>query len=163
VVQPIWVILIVIVVVLTFFFLVSDNSPFSKDLKESIRRLYSFFLPQVQATYVKYVFSLFLDVIAGYGYKPMRTLCWYLAVVIGFATIYSYIGQGQIPQLPNLDPLVLSIVSFHGRGFFPSLGDSQHPLTLHSPIAVLGALEAVIWLVIEISFIATFTQRFFGK
>jgi hypothetical protein len=31
------------------------------------------------------------------------------------------------------------------------------------PIAALGACEAIIGVAIEISFIATFTQRYFGK
>jgi hypothetical protein len=30
-------------------------------------------------------------------------------------------------------------------------------------VAILGAIEATIGLLIEITFIATFTQRFFGK
>jgi len=49
------------------------------------------------------------------------------------------------------------VSSFHGRGFF-----SQN-ITLGDTYARLAATEAVIGLVIEISFIATFTQRFFGK
>jgi hypothetical protein len=52
---------------------------------------------------------------------------------------------------------VFSVASFHGCGLFPS-----ENVTLHSPLTVLAALEAVIGLLIEISFIATFTQRFFG-
>jgi hypothetical protein len=35
--------------------------------------------------------------------------------------------------------------------------------SLHDPLILLAAVEAVVGLVIEISFIATFTQRFFGK
>ena len=46
--------------------------------------------------------------------------------------------------------------SLHGRGFFQPLQ------SLGDPIAALAAIEAVIGLLIEISFIATFTQRFFG-
>jgi hypothetical protein len=44
----------------------------------------------------------------------------------------------------------------HGRGFFPG------GLSLDDPVTVLAALEAVIGLLIQISFIATFTQRYFG-
>jgi hypothetical protein len=44
----------------------------------------------------------------------------------------------------------------HGRGFFQPLE------SLGDPVAALAALEAVIGLFIEISFIATFTQRYFG-
>jgi hypothetical protein len=46
------------------------------------------------------------------------------------------------------------LASFHGRGFF------QPVQSLGDPIAALAALEAVLGLLIEISFIATFTQRF---
>jgi hypothetical protein len=45
----------------------------------------------------------------------------------------------------------------HGRGFF------QPVQSLGDPVAILAAGEAVIGLLIEISFIATFTQRFFGS
>jgi len=53
-----------------------------------------------------------------------------------------------------------SIMSFHGRGFFPSLSSETN---LHNPLVMLAAAEAIVGLLIEISFIATFTQRFFGK
>jgi hypothetical protein len=47
--------------------------------------------------------------------------------------------------------------AFRGRGFFATAfqpGDPQ---------AALSAMEAVIGLLIEIIFIATFTQRFFAR
>jgi uncharacterized protein YjbI with pentapeptide repeats len=102
-----------------------------------------------------YIFSLFLDIIAGYGYHPAKTLFWYLLVIAGFATAYAVFGH--LPPFP--DALVFSFMSFHGRGFFPSLAGAS----LHNPLVVLAAAEAVIGLFIEISFFATFTQRFFGK
>jgi len=52
------------------------------------------------------------------------------------------------------------LTSFHGRGFFPGL---ENKASLDNPLVVLAAFEAVVGLFIEISFIATFTQRFFGK
>jgi hypothetical protein len=52
---------------------------------------------------------------------------------------------------------VLSISSFHGRGFF------QPVQSLGDPVAIIAAVEAIVGLLIEISFIATFTQRFFGR
>ena len=52
---------------------------------------------------------------------------------------------------------MLSVSSFHGRGFFPQ------SITLGDTYARLAAIEAVFGLLIEISFIATFTQRFFGS
>lgn len=55
------------------------------------------------------------------------------------------------------EALVISISSFHRRGFFTSdihLGDT---------LARLAAGEAIIGLLIENTFIATFTQRFFAR
>ena len=99
-----------------------------------------------------YVFSWFLDILAGYGYKPGRSLLIYILMIAGFATCYSIFGH-----LPPMEAVIFSITSFHGRGFFPGT------FSLGSPITALAALEAVVGLFIEISFIATFTQRFFGR
>ncbi|MEO8956954.1 MAG: pentapeptide repeat-containing protein [Ktedonobacteraceae bacterium] len=98
------------------------------------------------------IFSYFLDAIAGYGYKPGRTAFIYLVVIAAFAVCYDTIGH-LIPA----EALIFSITSFHGRGFLPG------PFTLGSPVTALAATEAVMGLFIEISFIATFTQRFFGR
>ncbi len=105
--------------------------------------------------YGQYSLLLFLDALAGFGYKPGRSLILYLVVICGFAVSYSTFGH--LPLLP--DAFVYSLTSFHGRGFFPGFGDQN---SLHNPLVVLAAIEAVVGLVIEISFMATFTQRFFG-
>ncbi len=110
----------------------------------------------LQRKFGQYLFSVFLDVLAGYGYRPERSLFWYLTTIFGFAL--AYFAFGHLPILP--DAFVFSLASFHGRGFFPGLGVSA---SLHSPLVVLAAIEAVVGLLIEISFIATFTQRFFGR
>ena len=99
-----------------------------------------------------YIFSWFLDILAGYGYKPGRSVLIYLLMILGFATCYHFVGH-----LSPSEALIFSVTSFHGRGFLPG------PFALNSPVTGLAALEAVIGLFIEISFIATFTQRFFGK
>jgi hypothetical protein len=55
------------------------------------------------------------------------------------------------------EAIVVSLTAFHGRGFFATAfqpGDPQ---------AAVAALEAVFGLLIEVSFIATFTQRFFAR
>ncbi len=109
-----------------------------------------------QKRFGQYFFSLFLDLLAGYGYRPGRSVLWYLAVIFGFALAYFAIGH--LPFFP--DAFVFSLTSFHGRGFFPGLGNEN---SLHNPLVVIAAFEAVIGLLIEISFIATFTQRFFGR
>ncbi len=107
-------------------------------------------------SYVSYLFSVFLDLLAGYGFRPKRSLMWYLVIIFGFAIAYYFFGR--LPFFP--DTLVFSLTSFHGRGFLPGLGSET---SLHNPLVVLAALEAVIGLFIEISFIATFTKRFFGN
>lgn len=104
----------------------------------------------------QYLFSLFLDLLAGYGYRPGRSVSWYLVIIVGFSLAYYLLGH--LPLLP--DAFVFSLTSFHGRGFFPGLGNET---SLHSPLVVLAAAEAVIGLFIEISFIATFTKKFFGS
>jgi hypothetical protein len=105
----------------------------------------------------QYLLSCFLDLLAGYGYKPGRSLVAYLVVICFFALNYALLGHTVHPAISPLSALIFSVTSFHGRGFFPG------GIPLDDPITVLAALEAVIGLVIEISFIATFTQRFFGK
>jgi uncharacterized protein YjbI with pentapeptide repeats len=104
-----------------------------------------------------WLFSHILDGLAGYGYKPGRSLVAYLVLILLFATGYYLLGQQIGPRLSPDGALVFSITSFHGRGFFPGGVD------IESPVTKLAAAEALVGLVIEISFIATFTQRFFGK
>lgn len=109
-----------------------------------------------QRKFGQYLFSGFLDLLAGYGYRPGRSVVWYFVIIFWFAL--AYFAFGHLPLLP--DALVFSLTSFHGRGFFPGLGNET---SLHNPLVVLAATEAVIGLFIEISFIATFTRRFFGS
>jgi uncharacterized protein YjbI with pentapeptide repeats len=114
---------------------------------------------RLQRRPLKYILSWFLDLLAGYGYKPMRSIIAYLLIVIGFAVTYYFLGQREHVTFSFLGSLVFSVTSFHGRGFFPGPGITN----LDNPIIRLAAIEAVIGLLIEISFIATFTQRFFGR
>jgi uncharacterized protein YjbI with pentapeptide repeats len=118
-----------------------------------------------QRKFGAYLFSRLLDALAGYGYKPVRGLIAYALVIAAFAFSYSLATQGvltfglppsQFQPLQWYEALVLSISSFHGRGFF------QPVQSLGDPVAILAAAEAITGLLIEISFIATFTQRFFG-
>jgi Pentapeptide repeats (8 copies) len=115
----------------------------------------------------QYLGSWILAILAGYGYRPGRTLFWYFAVIAGFTVLYMQATTGWVPfglpapsalaPLPWYEALILSVSSFHGRGFFQPLQ------SLGDPIAALAAIEAVVGLFIEIAFIATFTQRFFGS
>jgi hypothetical protein len=66
-------------------------------------------------------------------------------------------SQFAVPHLSWNEARVLSMSSFHGRGCFNtgmSLGDIY---------AELAAAKAFLGLMIEITFIATFTQRFFAR
>ncbi len=112
----------------------------------------------MQRRYGKYVFSLLLNGLAGYGYRPLRSLIAYLLVIMVFTTAYYFIGPTINTPLSLPAALVMSVSSFHGRGFFPGL-----KVNLDSPMTEFAALEALIGLLIEIIFISTFTQRFFGK
>ena len=119
-----------------------------------------------------------LAVLAGYGYRPLYTIIWYLVVVSVFALLYHTFGQGcaipslgafahvalnaQVCEPASKNPLtwneayVISLTAFHGRGFFTASFKASDPQ------AGFAAGEAVVGLLLEISFIATFTQRFFG-
>jgi uncharacterized protein YjbI with pentapeptide repeats len=110
-----------------------------------------------QRKFVQYLFSLFLDILAGYGYKPWRSFLAYLIVIIAFATAYFIIGRTVGPTLSPVSAWVFSMTSFHGRGFFPG------GIELDDPLTILAALEAFVGLLIEVTFIATLTQRLFGK
>jgi uncharacterized protein YjbI with pentapeptide repeats len=106
---------------------------------------------------LRWLGSLVLDLIAGYGYRPLRSFLAYAGVILGFAGLYLLNAQFAAPHLRWDEALVLSVSSFHGRGFFTtgiSLGDT---------LARLAAVEAIIGLLIEITFIATFTQRYFAR
>ena len=106
-----------------------------------------------QRKFGRYLFSLFLTLTSGYGYKPIRSFITYAVVISAFAFIYFLLG----PHLAWNEVIVISMTAFHGRGFFPEQfkpGDPQ---------ALVAAIEAFVGLLIEVTFIATLTQRLFGK
>jgi hypothetical protein len=112
----------------------------------------------------QWLFSCLLNLVSGYGDKPGRALGCYVGVVGAFAAAYFALTNGllgfvqsQSAHLKWYEALVLSISSFHGRGFFPSVP------SLGDPVAIVAAAEAIIGLFIELVFIATFTQRFFAR
>jgi hypothetical protein len=111
-----------------------------------------------------WLFSWLLNIVAGYGERPARSFIAYLLVIFGFAAAFFAIGSGILGigghEAINspISALVFSVTSFHGRGFFPGGG-----LALDDPITILAACEAIMGLFIEITFIATFTQRFFAR
>lgn len=101
--------------------------------------------------------SLFLDLVAGYGYRPLRSFIAYVVIICAFAGAYLLNAQFAAPHLTWDEALVLSISSFHGRGFFPS------EISLGDTLARVAAGEAIVGLLIEITFIATFTQRYLAR
>lgn len=108
-------------------------------------------------TLAAYLVSCALFALAGYGYRPARSLVAYVAVLTGFAAVYYAIGGVVHSPLSLVGAAVFSVTSFHGRGFFPG------GVALDSPLTVLAALEAFAGLVIEVTLIATLTQRLFGR
>ena len=109
-----------------------------------------------QRRVLKYIFSWLLYLQSGYGYKPLQSLFTYLFVVGIFASIYHALAPLKL-HLSWFGALILSITSFHGRGFFPA------NFNLDGPLTILAVAEAMIGLLLELSFIATLRQRFFGK
>jgi hypothetical protein len=69
-------------------------------------------------------------------------------------------GPGVVRTLVSLELLEQWQHFGNNKG---SPGVLSQKLNLHNPLVILAAFEAVIGLFIEISFIATFTQRFFGR
>ena len=101
-----------------------------------------------------YIFSWILDLLAGYGYRPVRLLLWYLVVILGFSGIYSLLGE---LHLSGMGVLMFSVTAFHGRGLFPSDAGYDDVVT------VLAAVEAVIGLLMEMYAVAVLVRRFGGK
>jgi hypothetical protein len=98
-----------------------------------------------------------LGVVTGCGYKPMRSVVTYLLVIAVFAGAFFGMSMPYVHPPSWNEDLVASLTAFHGRGFLAtafSTGD---------PEAAVAAIEAVIGLLIEITFIATFTNRFFAR
>lgn len=146
-----------------------------KDLYLGYRSLYPL-LMRTLGDYGKIMFSSFLDMLAGYGYKPGKAVRNYLVIIVIFALLSWFVGNVEgaqaaivatrqlhkpvapIPVFSPLGALMYSIISFHGRGLFPSVGARPDDL-----LVVIAAIEAIIGLIIEVSFIATFTQRFLSR
>lgn len=101
----------------------------------------------------RYLFSLFLSGLSGYGFRPARGLITYIGCIALFAALYLTFG----PKLTGREAFVVSVTAFHGRGFFPGMFSPGDPLSM------IAAGEAFIGLIVEVVLIATITQRLFGK
>jgi hypothetical protein len=105
----------------------------------------------------RWLFSGALNVVAGYGYRPLYTLIVYIVTITAFAAGIYLVSQGSGNPFSQWGALIFSITSFHGRGFFPGIS------SVDDPLLKLVAAEAVLGLFIEICFIAAFTQRFLTR
>ncbi len=111
--------------------------------------------------YLASLFSWLACVVFGYGYRLGRCFALYAGVILLFSLIYHLTPYGYGPHFsPHYLPwwpqaVILSFNSFHGRGFLPS------DVTGSVVQGAWAAGEAVIGLLIEVTLIATFTQRVF--
>ena len=110
----------------------------------------------IQREFGHWIFSMFLALLTGYGYRMWRIVVSYLLVVSLCAVAYFVIGIYHPPHLTLLQAFLESITAFHGRVFYELF-------TPDTPQIWVTAFEAVAGLVVESVFIAMLTQRFFGK
>ena len=102
-----------------------------------------------------FVISGLVFLVSGYGYRPIHSFGAYAATILVFMGLYLLNSHFVAPHLTWDEALVLSMSSFHGRGFFSST------ISLGDTYARLSVVEAFIGLLIEATLIATFTQRIF--
>lgn len=109
-----------------------------------------------QGKFGRWLFSLLLATLAGYGYRLGRILLAY-AIVVGLAALAYYLlgSAGHGRAFTPIEALLVSITAFHGRVFTESF-------TVSSPQAWVAAFEAVTGLIIEGVFVAMLVQRFFA-
>ncbi len=108
-----------------------------------------------QRQYGRWLFSLLLAVLSGYGYRLGRMLAAYGVALVAFATTF-YLGGARFgPRLEWYQALLVSLTAIHGRVFFEQFG-------LNSVLSWVAATESVVGLVIEGVFVAMLVQRFFG-
>jgi len=126
------------------------------------------------------LFSRVLDRVAGYGYKPGKSITSYLLMQLTFIALYLLIGlqnfvatghhlpaastPPQAAWTALLEAGILSVTSFHGRAFLPgSTGNFVNNVPLPTTLMFGGAaaVEAVIGLLIEAILVASLIQRYF--
>jgi hypothetical protein len=109
-----------------------------------------------QHEFGRWLFSMLLALLSGYGYRIWRILAAYIVMVSLFALAYFVLGIYYSPHLPLAQAYLESITAFHGRVFLEQF-------SANTPQIWLTALEAIAGLIIEGVFIAMLIQRFFGK
>jgi hypothetical protein len=109
-----------------------------------------------QHEFGRWLFSMLLALLSGYGYRIWRILASYVVVVLVFALAYFVFGIYYPPHLPLVQAFLESITAFHGRVFLEQFSPN-------TPQIWFTAFEAILGLIIEGVFIAMLIQRFFGK
>jgi len=109
-----------------------------------------------QHEFGRWLFSVLLALLSGYGYRIWRILAAYIVMVSLFALAYFVLGIYYAPHLPLDQAFLESITAFHGRVFLEQFNPN-------TPQIWFTALEALAGLIIEGVFIAMLIQRFFGK
>ncbi len=106
--------------------------------------------------WLAHLFSLFLAMLTGYGYRMWRIVIVYMVAVSIFALLYFILSLHTPSPLTLEQSYILSITAFHGRVF-------SSPFVIGSAQSIVTAFEAVTGFVFEGVFIAMLAQRFFGK
>lgn len=114
-----------------------------------------------EARKLRFIPQIFLGIFTGYGYSVMRAFSSYVVVICLYACIYWLVGvqewgfrlKGPPQHLSFVEAVITSVYAFHGRGLFSST-------TVVNAQAAIGATEAGVGLLLEVNFIAAFTQRF---
>jgi uncharacterized protein YjbI with pentapeptide repeats len=108
----------------------------------------------------QWLFSGFLWLLSGYGYRLWRILAAYGVVLLVFTFVYWLTGVHSFPHEPGgqalWDSFLVSLSAIHGRTTFEQLG-------AWSPAAWVAAVESVVGIVIEGVFVAMLIQRFFTR
>jgi hypothetical protein len=108
--------------------------------------------------YGRWLVSLGLAALSGYGYRLWRIFVAYGLVLAVFAAIFWALGvhsYGAEPWYQALwDSFLVSLSAIHGRAVFEQLG-------AWTPAACVAAIESVVGIVIEGVFVAMLIQRLF--
>jgi uncharacterized protein YjbI with pentapeptide repeats len=128
----------------------------SQGLNEEANRFYyrSYFVQckilrsQQPRKLLPYILSLFLALVIGYGYRPVRTLGFYCAIIVLWAILY-HINS----PYPSWETAFLtSFLSFHGQA-------SLTFYTLNQRLLSLVLVEMIIGLLLEATFIVMVIKR----
>jgi hypothetical protein len=107
----------------------------------------------------RWLFSLLLAAVAGYGYRLQRVFIAYALTVTTFALIYVVVGiPGAVQAHSSLlvDAFQVSITAIHGRV-------SLEQLKIGSMVTWVVATESIIGILIEAVFTGLLIQRFFAR